>query len=101
MWSILLSLSVGRALDSAHGSKSLLSEASMTYQASPTFPRAYSPNGNISSICSECLATIAASKDERELARLERAHICDPVRLYQLGANPSRRFQISGNRLAV
>jgi hypothetical protein len=43
----------------------------MTYQTSPTFPHAYNPNGITSSICGECLVTIAASKDERELARLE------------------------------
>jgi hypothetical protein len=73
----------------------------MTYQTRPTFPHVYNPNGITSSICSECLVTIAASKDERELARLERAHVCDPVRLYQLGTDPSRRFQVSGNRLAV
>jgi hypothetical protein len=55
----------------------------------------------VDSICSECLVTIASSKEEQELTRHESAHACDPVRLYQLGADPSRRFQISGNRLAV
>ena len=70
----------------------------MAYQVRPTFPHRHNRNGIVDSICSECLAS---SKEEQELTRHESAHVCDPVRLYQLGADPSRRFQISGNRLAV
>jgi hypothetical protein len=55
----------------------------------------------VDSICSDCLVTIASAKDEDELARLEQAHVCDPVRLYQLGADPSRRYLISGNRIVA
>ena len=73
----------------------------MTYQVRPRFPHRDNRNGIVDSICSECLVTIASTRDEQELTRLEDAHVCDPVRLYQLGADPSRRFQISGNRLAV
>jgi hypothetical protein len=73
----------------------------MAHQVRPTFPHRHNRNGIVDSICSDCLVTIASAKDEDELARLEQAHVCDPVRLYQLGADPSRRFQISGNRLAV
>jgi len=71
----------------------------MGYQA--TFPHRFNRDGTVSSICSECLVTIAAAKDEHELARREHAHVCDPVRLYQLGADPSRRSLVSGNRLAT
>jgi hypothetical protein len=73
----------------------------MAHQVRPTFPHRHNRNGIVDSICSECLVTIASSKEEQELTRHESAHACDPVRLYQLGADPSRRFQISGNRLAV
>jgi hypothetical protein len=38
--------------------------------------------------------------DEHELARHEVAHVCDPLRLYQLGADPARRLLINGNRIA-
>jgi hypothetical protein len=55
----------------------------------------------VDSICSDCLVTIASAKDEDALAQLERAHVCDPVRLYQLGADPSRRFQIGADRLVA
>jgi hypothetical protein len=72
----------------------------MAYQTRPTFPHRFSRDGTVSSICSACLVTIASAGDARELARHEHAHVCDPVRLYQLGADPSRRFLVSGNRLA-
>jgi hypothetical protein len=72
----------------------------MINQERPTFPHRHNRDGVVDSICSECLATIASTMDERELERHERAHVCDPVRLYQLGADPSRRALISGNRMA-
>jgi hypothetical protein len=70
----------------------------MAYQI--TFPHRLNRDGTMSSICSECLMTIASAGDMRELARQELTHVCDPIRLYQLGADPSRRFLVSGNRLA-
>jgi hypothetical protein len=73
----------------------------MTYQANPTFPHRHNKNGVIDSICSECLVTVASARDEDELRRLEQAHVCSPVRLYQLGSDPGRRFLLSGNRGAV
>jgi hypothetical protein len=73
----------------------------MAYQVRPTFPHRHNRNGIVDSIGSECLVTIASTRDEQELVRHEAAHVCDLVRLYQLGADPSRRFLISGNRLEV
>jgi len=72
----------------------------MTYQTRPTFPHRRNRDGIVDSICSECLTTIASSMDEHELARHEVAHVCDPLRLYQLGADPARRLLINGNRIA-
>ena len=73
----------------------------MAQQGRPTFPHRRNRNGIVDSICSDCLVTIASAKDEDALAQLERAHVCDPVRLYQLGADPSRRFQIGADRLVA
>jgi hypothetical protein len=64
----------------------------MTQQAKPTFPHRHNKNGVIDSICSECLVTVASARDELELRRMEAAHVCSPVRLYQIGADPARRF---------
>jgi hypothetical protein len=72
----------------------------MTYQAGPTFPHRHNRDGIVDSICSECLMTIASTIDERELERYERAHVCDLLRLYQLGADPWRRA-LTGNRMAL
>jgi hypothetical protein len=62
----------------------------MTYQAGTTFPHRHNRDGIVDSICSECLMTVASTMDERELERHERVHVCDPIRLYQLGADPLR-----------
>jgi hypothetical protein len=63
----------------------------MTYQAKPRFPHRHNKDGVIDSICSECLLTVASVRLDRELAKYEEAHVCDPIRLYQLGADPIRR----------
>lgn len=68
----------------------------MTYQANPRYAHRHHRNGIIDSICSECLLTIASARDEVDLARHERSHLCDPVHLYQLSADPSRRSLSSG-----
>ena len=73
----------------------------MAYEIRPTFPHRHNRDGMVDSICSECLVTIGSTREEQELAQHEHAHVCDPVRLYQLGVDPTRRFQISGNRFAV
>jgi hypothetical protein len=73
----------------------------MTNQERPTFPHRHNRDGIVDSICSECLVTIASTMNERDLERQERAHICDPLRLYQLGADPGRRSLISANRMAL
>jgi len=63
----------------------------MTFQATPTFPHRHNRDGVIDSICSECFLTIASARVERHLARYERSHVCNPVRLYQLSTDPLRR----------
>jgi hypothetical protein len=67
----------------------------MTDQAKPTFPHKYNKDGVIDAICSECLLTVASVRVECELAQHEEAHVCNPVRLHLLGADPSRRSLLS------
>jgi hypothetical protein len=66
----------------------------MTYQTKPTFPHRHNKDGIIDSICSECLLTVASVRVERELAQYEEAHVCSPLRLRLLGADPSRRSMV-------
>jgi hypothetical protein len=66
----------------------------MTFQAQPTFPHRHNRDGVIDSICSRCFVTIASAEVESELAQYERSHVCDPIRLYQLSADPSRRSDL-------
>lgn len=68
----------------------------MPLQAKPTFPHRHNRDGVIDSICSDCLLTIASSHVERELYRVEEAHVCDPLRIHQLWADPSRRLSDPG-----
>ena len=67
----------------------------MTYQAKPTFPHRYNKDGTIDSICSECLLTVATVRVERELMQHEEVHVCNPLRLHQLRADPFRRSLVS------
>ena len=67
----------------------------MTYQAKPTFPHRHNRDGTVDSICSECLLTVATVSVERELTQHEEAHVCNPLRLHQLGADPFRRSLLS------
>jgi hypothetical protein len=41
-------------------------------------------NGFHDSICMACRLTIASAKNEPRLAKYEREHTCNPIRLYQL-----------------
>ena len=66
----------------------------MTDLAKPTFPHRHNKDGVIDSICSECLLTVASVRVERELAQHEEAHVCNPIRLHLLGADPFRRSMV-------
>jgi hypothetical protein len=63
----------------------------MFYQAKPTFRHRQSRDGFIDSICCECLVAVASARIQYGLIQNEEAHVCDPVRIYQLFADPSRR----------
>jgi hypothetical protein len=63
----------------------------MFYQVKPTFSHRHNGDGVTDSICSECLMSVATARVEHGLTQHEVAHVCDPVRLYQLFADPSRR----------
>jgi len=45
-------------------------------------------DGSYDSICTVCLVAIATASAESGLARHERNHACDPIRLYQLSEYP-------------
>ena len=49
------------------------------------FTHRHNKDGTHDSICFACLATIVSVRDENDLLRYEATHICDPVRLHQLG----------------
>jgi len=43
-----------------------------------------SDNRTFDSTCRSCFQVIASVKESWRLAPLERTHVCDPVRLYQI-----------------
>jgi len=43
----------------------------------PRYPHRENKDGSYDSICTACFATIASVRNETELARHERAHVCD------------------------
>ena len=62
----------------------------MSFQTKPTFRHRQNRDGVIDSICYECLVTVASARIEYGLVHNEEAHVCDPVRIYQLFTDPSR-----------
>jgi hypothetical protein len=52
--------------------------------ASQKFPHRHNPDGSYDSICTVCLATVATVRREEQLQVEESAHVCDPIRLYQI-----------------
>jgi hypothetical protein len=56
----------------------------MVQQFWPNFPHRLNADGSYDSICTLCRLTVATAKAEDDLARHERKHECNPVRLYQL-----------------
>jgi hypothetical protein len=55
----------------------------------PRFPHRHNANGTHDSICVVCLATVATVQYECELARLESAHVCEPINLYRVSQSLS------------
>ena len=49
------------------------------------FPHRRDRDGLYDSICPNCFATVARSKPEAEMSRLEKAHICDSAFLAERG----------------
>ena len=48
------------------------------------FRHQHNENDTFDSICTQCYLTIASANDEQHLFLLERIHVCDPVRLYEI-----------------
>lgn len=59
--------------------------------AKPDFPHRHNKDGSYDSICTVCLATVASLQAEEDLARFEATHVCNPMRLYQLGRETSQQ----------
>jgi len=57
----------------------------------PKFTHKHNKDGTHDSVCFACLATVVSLRDEEDLPRHEAAHICDPIRLYQLGRLERRK----------
>jgi hypothetical protein len=57
----------------------------MVHPPMPRFPHRFNKNGSYESICAECQMTIASARVESELAYYEVDHVCNPIRLFQLG----------------
>jgi hypothetical protein len=62
------------------------------------FPHRSNQDGTYDSICTMCLLTIATVSAEAELARHEREHACNPIRLYQLREYPPLSVFPNGGR---
>jgi hypothetical protein len=63
------------------------------------FAHSVNKNGTHDSICLGCFSTLATVRNEFEFARHEINHVCDPVRLHQLGQNAiSRRLELTTTR---
>jgi hypothetical protein len=56
----------------------------MVHQFSPSFPHRLNADGAFHSICTLCRVTVATTKTKAELARHEKSHECNPIRLRQL-----------------
>lgn len=61
-----------------------------------TYSHRVSADGLFESICSDCFSTVASVRYERELAFLEEAHRCNPIRLYQLTQHYDHRLRKTG-----
>jgi hypothetical protein len=62
--------------------------------ASQKFPHRHNLDGSYDSICTVCLATVATVRREEQLRREESAHVCDPIRLYQVGQSQAAAGQL-------
>jgi hypothetical protein len=58
----------------------------------PRFPRRRDRDGLYDAICPRCFATVARSQPEREMAKLEQAHVCNSAFLAERGLF-ARRFE--------
>ncbi len=76
----------------------------MAYSNLTTSFHRHNDNGTFDSICKRCFLTIASVRDEQQLAPFERAHACNPIRLYQLQNGlrfSTPRFTPSRNRRSI
>lgn len=56
----------------------------MAPPARTLFPHRHNEDGTYQSICVACHATVAVAQNEQDLRPRESAHVCDPIRLYQV-----------------
>ena len=48
------------------------------------FHHKHNKNGTHESVCGMCFMTVTTVSEESELSHFEDAHICDPVRVYEV-----------------
>jgi hypothetical protein len=58
----------------------------MASQDYSTYRHRHNENGTFDSICPHCYLTVACASNEQNLFILERIHVCDPVRLYEIAS---------------
>jgi hypothetical protein len=51
----------------------------MVHQSTPFFPHRRLPDGKLQSICLSCLATVGIRDSHKELAELDKAHVCNSI----------------------
>jgi hypothetical protein len=58
--------------------------ASVPNHSGNYFHHRHNRSGTYDSICNGCFMTVASTSDDTELAPFEGAHVCDPIRAYQV-----------------
>jgi hypothetical protein len=53
----------------------------MVFTLPPFFPHRRNPDGSFDSICLKCLLTIANARNEADLAKHDKYHVCNPSTL--------------------
>jgi hypothetical protein len=60
----------------------------MDFHATPRYAHRPNKGGSFDSICTACFATVASVRDEADLTRYERVHVCNPFWSHTVGKCP-------------
>jgi hypothetical protein len=70
----------------------------MSLATEPRFHHRRNRSFGFDSLCSRCFASVGSENDEEALASHDAVHICDPLRLHQLGKVDIPRFLLMHDR---